>query len=210
MKKVLLIVCILMLFCGVAGAKADNIQDGATDTASFIVYLSSESAKLDNGIVINFNTPSIWWGGETRATPNYYSQKSTAWINGGLYAIKCGGTGLKITNTSSQIYIIKWAESSISIGRSNGIPFLDGVKWKDAGNPSATPESIIPPGGSIDKTVFLPSVAFDSYRATWSITGEPIPKDNSLRVVLCLKISDGNGVSKYYTAQSPTLGLMQM
>jgi hypothetical protein len=42
----------------------------------------------------------------------------------------------------------------------SGIPFFDGMHYRDAGNPSATPDTLVPPGQIVEKSIYVSNVKF--------------------------------------------------
>lgn len=211
LRNVFLALVAVILPVSICSAKeVQKPQDNTSNTAEYITFLSPEKPDailLSNGISISFLAPSLGLGADCnpKTTP-YYSQRFSFLGMGSSSTIECEGAHLEIKNTTNEIRVIKWAGSSIVIGGYSGIPFLDGMKYANAGNPSATPDTIIPPGMTIAKSVFLPSVSFHN---DWSINGTPVPKNNTLDINLYLKIADANGAEQYFSLKSPTIGLPQ-
>ncbi len=106
------------------------------------------------------------------------------------------GYELSLLNNSDKPLIIKWSNSSISIAGKNGLPFLSGMKYINAGNPSATPNTIIPPGEIIKLQVYLPAAQFNR---GWDIEGVPVPKEGTIDGFIVLCVLDDNNIEKYHT-----------
>lgn len=170
-------------------------------------FLPSTPAEvaLDNGLVINFVAPAVDAYGEESKDGSVYRQRSSNFL-GVMQKIYLNGVVLNITNTSNQLYVIRWAESTVDFGNNPGVPFLGEMKMRDAGNPGATPNTIIPPGQTITKGVYTSSTWHDR-EAGWGFNGTPIPVNNSIRVQFYLKILDANGTGKYFALQSPPIGM---
>lgn len=203
MKKILIVVCLIVLQLG--SCTAEPI-DGTTKAFKSITFISDDplSTTLENGVVVAIADAKLQWRFGTECMPGYYSTKT-----GGLFSskvpIELSGINVVFRNSSNDLKIIKWAESNIAVGSFSCLPFLEGVKWANAGNPSALPDTILAPGQSMYKVIYLSRVMLAGHE--WQIIGEQIPKDNSQRISLYLKIADSNGTAKYYTVKTPTIGI---
>ena len=86
---------------------------------------------------------------------------------------------------------------------------MAGMKYRDAGNPSVIPDSIISPRGTITKTLYLSDkIRFDEdpfLPDRWLITGVILDVGETIRFTLNLKIRKGNHSPKYYTVISPPI-----
>jgi len=118
------------------------------------------------------------------------------------------GIVVTIKNNSNEVVVIKWSESCISTDGRSCIPFLEGMKYKDAGNPSATPDSIISPRGTLTKALYLSDgVRFYSskYSSGWSLIGVYLNPGETMRFTLNIKIQKDNSPPKYYTIITPPI-----
>lgn len=112
------------------------------------------------------------------------------------------GICLKIDNLTNDVCVIKWNESLLQIGSFTGIPFLPGMKYIDAGNPSVTPSSIIPPHSSININLYLSNPKFLSNG--WKDGCSFVLADNSLKASIYMK-TEFNGENKYYGFITPNI-----
>ena len=116
------------------------------------------------------------------------------------------GICLDIQNLTDDVCVIKWNESLLQLGTFSGIPFLPGMKYVDAGNPSVTPSSIIPPHSTISINLYLSNPEFVS--GNWKDGCSFVLVDNSLKGSIYMK-TEFNGESKYYGFITPRIMLPQ-
>lgn len=205
MKKIILIFIVLLTIPCLCFAESKNGQKNTTD---FIHFINTENNTIicDNNFTVRFAAAYINNLVYLDDMPiDVYSKKYRGLFHTNFSPIQVDGVLMELTNNSDQMLVIRWAESNISIGDFYGIPFLDGMKYANAGNPSATPDSIIPPKQTIKKPVYISRVKF--YDNEWAVNGVFIPIDNSLKVQLYLKAIDSNNNSKYYSAISSPIGI---
>lgn len=212
MKKIILMTLIFVIMQSVCfAADPSNFINGKKDTINHVHFLEQHrSADLTQDLSITFQTMQLESQisdiGQEEKLQFYYG-KERMLLNTFLTRINLNGIKVAIVNYSDHIYVIQWANSSISFGNFTGIPFLDGMKYKDAGNPAATPDSIIPPKTIVYRTLYTSNVEFSN--GDWSIKGEWIPTNNSMIINVYLKILDNNNLAKYYSAESPYIGVEQ-
>lgn len=204
MVKILTLICLLIAFA--TGPVAAAATEGPIDYTSAISFLGPAEVKLENGLVINFRRPLLSTQSGKKDSP-YYTN-STAGLFGKMYStLMLNGANVTFKNTTKQVMVIRWRESSLSFGNFSGIPFLDGMQYREAGNPSSTPDSVIAPGQTVSRELYVSSVNFYSGpNGGWSMNGSFIPRDNSLMITLVLKVLDANEQSKYFSVVSPPIG----
>lgn len=108
---------------------------------------------------------------------------------GKVYGIE--GVVVAFKNSGTNIARVVWEKSSVISGSSSNIPFLDGMKYIDAGKP--IPATMVPPGATIKRIVYSssqPSYTSGKYGG-WSM--KPLPLN--VQIVFC--IDDGG--ESYYT-----------
>ena len=160
-----------------------------------------------NGLKVNFyglivcNTMDY----SAENNPNCYWFK--AGVLGIPYIIGVQGVQLELTNTTDEVMVIKWSESSFSLGTFTGMPFLDGMKYTDANNPSATPDTVIPPNKSVYKTIYISYVKYTN--DGWFQGYTHVRADKSLKADVYMKVLDSTGKSNYCSAGSPKIILPQ-
>jgi len=126
-------------------------------------------------------------------------EKTTALSAIGLY--------VNVDNKGTAPAVISWKNSSISVvykgnSKNYGVPFLYGMKYKDAGNPSATPDSVIAPGQKTTIRVYLPEVSF--YGSGWIHRGRVVEYGTDFNMILVMSV---NG--KYITINTPGINYVE-
>ena len=207
MQKAILMLIIISLLQGIGYAETQS-KDGTARALDYMGFVSSEplSKTFDNKVFILVKSPIFGWRIGKKADANCYSIGSTDLIS--LKApIEFWGINIYIRNKSDEVKVIRWSESTFVVGDFSGLPFLDGMKYVNANNPSALPDTVLPPGQDVDKAVYLSRVTFSGI--DWYIDGEYIPKNNKLKASLYLKILDAKGNSNYYSISTPTIGMRE-
>lgn len=192
----MMIVGLISSNCGVA--TADNLDKLRRQ----VCFLSiPQEVAFDNGLVAKIESAWIGWIYGKSGGQFYNTSQGLLNIS---YTITVEGVNIRISNPSSKVAIVKWSESALTIGSFSGMPFIGGMKYRDAGNPSATPDLIVAPGQTITKDLYVSRVHFDK---DWSIDGEPLRKDNTTTATLVLKVLNDKGGFAYYTIVSPQIGI---
>lgn len=215
MKKIFLIVVGLIFslqvgFSGIAGAERVS-GNGTKDLWRSIAFENQENRTVtcDNGLVVNFASLNVG----NRQNDNAEKNPNCYWFKAGMlgfvYEIGIQGVDVSLTNNTDKLMVIKWSESSFSLGSFTGVPFISGMKFKDAGNPAATPNTIIPPKGTVNVTLFNSAIFYDSFNKTWDVEYLPIRVDKSLKAAIYMKVLDPVGNSIYCSAESPAIILPQ-
>ena len=206
LKNMFLLVVSLLYLTSGGICYADKVEDNAPHTKDHIVFLSTPtSCTLDDGIIISFSNLVIDTDAGKSAKKGYYSNAGSFFY--GSEPIQFEGVGISIQNISDQIKIIHWAESTLVVGDYSGLPFLDGMMFKKAGDATALADTILSPKQSIDKIIYVSTVYKYPGDGKWYFLGPYIPKDNSMIVTLNLKIFDAHGTANYYSIHSPNIGL---
>lgn len=203
----LLILLILLLSCNITSAERLKGK-GLSELYRSINYDSQTIPTVicDNGLIVRFTSLRVCdmpIGGNLEESGNYYWYK--AGIVGINHILGVQGVYLELTNSTDKILIVKWSESSFNLGNFSGIPLLAGMKYNDAGNPSATPDTIIPPNKSVNVVLYISDVTFGN--GNWVQGYEYVRVDNSLRASVYMKVLDDKGSSSYSIAESPTIFL---
>ena len=137
---------------------------------------------------------------EDKANGYWYTKSGLFWSAD--YVVGVAGYTVTLTNTTDKLMAIKWSQSSITLGSTTGLPFLDGMRYRFAGNPSATPDAIVPPHQSVKVNVYIPS---SYYQDGWQQGFVGLKADGSLKGVLYIKVVDEDGKESYTTANSPNI-----
>lgn len=205
MKRICLIVLMLFTLCtslAVAdGMHFEDVFNNARTVADKVKFIeAADPVTYDDGLIVTFTSPVVALL-DSNFNATYYCFTGD---DGFSCAPTLNGISCTFQNTSDKVLIIKWADSAISSGSFSGIPFLSGMKYTDAGNPSATPDTLIAPGQTISKDVYISRVKFKN---NWWIIGEPIPKQGGIKCILSIKVVDGNGNYQYFSPQTPLIGV---
>ena len=118
------------------------------------------------------------------------------------------GLNIKFENKSNLVKVLRWSESSMTIGAFSGIPLLDGMKYADAGSPTATPNTVLSPGQTmtidliISRVKHTPGSNYSSGK--WEIESEAIPANSGLSALLALKVITDN-IGNYYSIKIPDI-----
>lgn len=203
-KKIvsLFIVTLISFMClNIVSASSTDSLFSAAEIAEKISFSEDSNEHIfDNGLGITIVglLPGVREG---NCGDDYYSFTSYGFITT-QYTSAVNGIKVLLRNTTDSVLIIRWSESALSSKSFSGIPFLDGMKYINAGNPSATPDSVIAPGQTLTKELNMSNVKFDK---SWAVLGEPIPKVDGLSFTLTLKVIDSNNSSQYYYLTSPKI-----
>jgi len=202
MKRICLIVASLIVLLS-STVCADVIQD-ARAIADKVTFISDDPTTftLDDKLILTFTAPAVMLQ-DRSFDLTYYSFKDS---NRFTSAPSLNGVYCTIKNITDKVIIVKWSQSALTVGSFSGIPLLGGMPYTNAGNPSALPDTVLLPGQSVDKSVYVSRVEFND---GWWIIGEPIPKAGGLKCTLALQIVDSEGKTQYVSAQTPLIGVTQ-
>lgn len=193
-KKIIVILMLLLGVCSVGLAKDQFYH--ILDIAVSAKYTTEPlTVTANNGLSITPIAPiyGILWNSQLKNERIYYYNGAIAAVNGNI---------LKMTNNSTDAIIVKWNSSVISLnGFSMGMPFLAGMKYRDAGNPATTPDSIIPPGMSVSVNAFLSNVRL--MHDSWVIDGAPLLRDAEIPFSYYIKTVTADGSAEYITVIVP-------
>lgn len=193
------IVCLCMLaatLTSIAYAVPVPHDYGCITTVKSLKFLEeNKEIAFDNGVVLKFTRPvgSIRKGFDAESDYFY-----TCYL--GYYSVI--GVEVEIKNTSDSVAVIKWNQSVFRLGDSKGIPFIEGMKYRDAGNPSATPDTILPPHDSSKLLIFSSRV---KYNKGWEDDHVLLSPECKTDAGMYMKI-ECNGTSEYYGGTSPSIG----
>jgi len=201
---------IIMLLLATSDAYANDKLDKLISQMGFLS--APQEVLAENGIIVRLQSPILG-----RLMKVKSEEERCYTIRMGLlnvpHTATLNGLVVLIKNPTNRVFVVKWSESAISIGGFSGIPFLAGMKYVNAGNPSATPDTLVAPGQSISKQVYVSRLEYDDLMARfgngWVVVGEPVYKDNTSNAVLTLKVVDDNGKMQYINLNSPPIGIVK-
>ncbi len=181
MKKILLFVLLMVALCSHCFA-ADCGVKFATEPAPVTMY----------GLTIKPVSPIM---GE-----RLYRGYPTAQLVGANVA----GLSVTVTNNTNEMAVIEWGKSSIDFdGKPCGVPFMTGMKYKDAGKPEATPSTPLRPGASQEFTAFYPNVEFIR---SWNLGGYQAKESGSI-IGMNIAARIGQGNTLYIPVDTPKVVL---
>lgn len=170
-----------------------HIDDSYTQSYGAGLTVTAKSLFIGQESAYGFNANKL--GG------NLYYYKSGM---EGIPIILCTkGVVLELENTGDEPLAIKWADSAIRLGGYNGVPFFPGMKYKDAGNPSLLPSTLIPPHSVVEVSLLLGNPRLTDYDG-WRDGYAPVLVDESLRATVTMKVESNSG-TKYYSFVTPRI-----
>ena len=179
-----------------------GVQD-AFKKLNFDAY-PEEVVTRDNVLKMNAITFGICNGKERISRPKgnenfYWFRKS---MSESTYILGVTSVTMEFKNLTDEPIAIKWGQSAIHLGNYYGVPFLGGMKYKDAGNPSMTPDTLIPPWGVQEVTLFHGNPKWTS--SGWQDGYTYVRTDDTLNAEIIMKVESSSG-SKYYNYKTPNM-----
>ena len=112
---------------------------------------------------------------------------------------------LQLRNLSNEALTIEWSESRFQLGDYFGLPFMNGMKYMDVGNPEKIPATVLQPGAVEEIHLWRgdPYIDFD-----WANGYAPVAADSSLRALISMKVTADKRLD-YYTFKTPLIVLPQ-
>ena|GEM_PF-3531502 len=119
------------------------------------------------------------------------------------YRIGVAGLKVNFENTTDHILVIKWSQSTFSLGDFSGYAAFEGMTLMNVGKSDALPDTIIPAKSSVE--VFPLISRLTKIKGDLCGDYERLRPDGSLKGILSLKIIDQDGKESYTIAQSPNI-----
>ena len=211
-KLIVLLLLIIFTFCSIANAGTRLRGKGIYNVHNKIAFVTADPVEqiFDNKIKVTMQRPitGISFSGEIGIKPAeptcnvYYFRVSGIGHADNVFGVK--GLAMQLENLTDNVLVIHWKDSVIQIGNNGGMPFINGMKYIDAGKPSETPNTVLPPKASLNIEIY-PATKVKYYSSWgWHILVEPISSDGSTQATVTMKIEE-NGASKYYSFKSPQM-----
>ncbi len=159
------------------------------------------SFTADNGLQITFKTPivrNILYAKPTDSHAYYFELLSRTNVIG------VEGVVVYMTNTTDRRLTIKWSRSRFDIGQYNGMPFLPGMRYMDAGKPEFLRDTVIEPHQTYRETVLIAMPWYDA-RAGWQNGFVELKDNDKFDVSLHLEVEDADGNTSSVSASSPDI-----
>jgi len=206
MKRILVLVLGIVTFFQII-AFAEYVPNGANMSNNVSFATEGRTTNFDNGLSVYFSSVpadfDLYYYSSSISDPNCY----WTYMLGKPIVLAAKGVQVELTNNSDEMMVIKWSESSLEMGTFNGMPFLNGMACANAGNPSATPDSIIPPHKTITIDLLISDIKYEG--AGWEQKKQEVKVDGSLNATIYMKVIGNNGSSSYFTAKSPSIILVK-
>ena len=195
MKKVLLLVLALTIFCGNAFAAKQPEIDTSADCQKIYMETAMIPAVSKLGVSVVPKT--------TEFGTAFHNFPVELICGTRFKAVTIEAINLEFTNDTDNVVLVEWSKSAIFVnGESKGIPFLKGMKYKDAGNPSATPNTILPPHSQT--TVYAALPIFEFCGGGWMSKGAIIRRDIGVKFDYYILLS-ANAENDYLAVNIPKL-----
>lgn len=113
------------------------------------------------------------------------------------------GIKVKLENLTNNELRIHWSESIVQVGKFGSMPFIKGMNFADAANPSKVPDTILPPKASNEIELY-PSANVQRVYRVMDNQIEPISNDGTTKIVVNMKVEE-NGAKKSYFYVTPCI-----
>lgn len=208
LRIISLLVTLIILFTS-GMVSAERLKGKGLSRLFLSINYDTQAGSLvttcDNGMAVEFeglrviDALSSWDLEKTGSNVYWYK----AGLMGFQHVLGVSGVDLKLTNNTDKVMVVKWSESAFNLGSFSGIPMLPGMKYKDAGNPSATPDTIIPPKKSASVVLYTSNATLQN--GEWEEGYEYVYVDKSLKASVYMKVLDPSGASSYSIVESPPI-----
>ena len=116
------------------------------------------------------------------------------------------GVSIEFTNDTQNAVILSWKDSVVSVnGQSYGMPCFANMNYRDVGNPSATPNTVIPPKQKVTVFPLVSTVIYGNEGSRW-LNPVPIPRSGDLIFSYYINVII-NGQNAYLTLVAPNIYL---
>ena len=107
------------------------------------------------------------------------------------------GIKVRLENLTKHEMKIHWNESIVQVGKFGSMPFIKGMSFNDAANPSKVPDTILPPNSSSEIELYPSANVKRVYRVMGNQI-EPISNDGTTRIIVNMKVEDNGAKSSYF------------
>lgn len=191
MKKLFIAFLVFLLFPSTGFAK------DISDIANLVKFFSPPILQNVDGLNI---TPSLPIG---EAEYMFTKLDSKLYYTNGVGYVGVIGVQIKFTNTTSSVALVSWKDSVLMIDDvSYGIPLIAGMPYREAGNPSATPNTVIPPKKTVYVNTYVPSPIL--HNGAWYQQPIKIPKKGFVTFSYYISVNINNK-SSYVNVDIPKI-----
>ena len=212
MKKILLMLMLLVGMCNISTA-VQLEGEGVDKLVHSIVYHPDDAEgsaykNFDNRLEVVCSWDDIQTANhqltnvdEEDIPQNVFWYRNSA--NKKPYVLGVEGIVLQLRNLGREPITIEWSESRFQLGSYFGLPFMNGMKFIDAGNPEKIPQTVIQPEEVVKVHLWRgdPYIDFD-----WTNGYAKVKVDGSLRALVSMKVIEAGKVF-YYTFKTPLIVL---
>lgn len=198
LRKIVALLCFLSLSTVVEAASPPPPASTWDKILTRIVFEQPDNEVVcENGLKIVFVKPIANFDVDL-----YAKEPNNNYISVGNGYFGASGVIVELTNTSNDVMVVKWNQSQFRIGTHKGLPFLSGMKYKDAGNPSAIRDTIIAPGETVLEDLYTSSVEFKN--GYWNTGLAYLSPSYTTNAGVYMKV-EKNGASSYFGKVSPNI-----
>ena len=214
MKKFLIMLMLIANMCNVQGVGAVQLEgEGVENLVHSVTYHPDDrEGSTYKNFAHKLEVVSSWddilvANHKLKNAPETGISDNVFWYRSGKnkepYVLGVEGLVLQLKNLTTDPMTIDWSESRFQLGSYFGLPFLNGMKFIDAGNPEKIPATIIQPGESVEVHLWRgdPYIDFE-----WANGYAKVKADASLRALVSMKVSVDGRVA-YYTFKTPPIVL---
>ena len=204
MKKLILVLMLLVLSMYPLTARAKDSYNyssanGLVARSNLACFTAEPNPINLNGLQIVSSAPI--GGFERRLTP---IDKNKYYTDGYNY-VGIKGIVLSFTNETNSVAIVSWRDSVISVdGHSYGMPYIAGMPYREAGNPSATPNTIIPPKTVANISIYIPTISF--FDGNWYHYPAFVQREETIKLSCYMNVTVNGNIS-YVSLETPPISL---
>lgn len=128
---------------------ADVIQD-ARSIADKVAFILNDPTifTLNDKLTLTFTSPAVMLQDRSFESTSYYSFKDA---NRFTSAPSLDGVYCTIKNITDKVVVIKWSQSTLTVGSFSGIPLLDNMP-----SHQLCPITVLLPDQAVDKSLYVP------------------------------------------------------
>ena len=208
MKKLFLFILLIGLIASsVANAGTRLKGKSIYDAHKRIVFTEPSEQTLDNKLKVTAISPITDFTSRLGIKPSdpncpvyYFRAQGLTHLD---YVIGVNGISLRMENLTDNVLVVHWNESVVQIGNTSSMPFINGMKYIDAGKPSDTPNTVIPPKSFVNVDLY-PATNVQYQLGEWKIMIAPLNTSGTTQASVTMKVEENNE-SKYYSYKTPCM-----
>lgn len=123
------------------------------------------------------------------------------------YLVGVKGVNVKLVNNTDGILIIKWSQSTITLGEYNGVPSFPSTTQHNVGAAANVSDTILAPHQEVVMSALVGTLAEE--KGTLRSGFHRLTVGEDLHAILALKTVTEDGEEKYTIAESPRIGIYE-